>query len=37
MQVAMLAVVSARTRLRASGVDVLLLPQFVTVDCDCGL
>jgi stage V sporulation protein SpoVS len=32
MHVAMCAVVSARTRLRAHGIDILLLPKFVTVD-----
>lgn len=32
MHVAMMAVVAARSRLRARGIDVLLLPKFVTVD-----
>ncbi|GFR52417.1 hypothetical protein Agub_g14989 [Astrephomene gubernaculifera] len=32
MHVAMLAVVSARARLKAKGVDIILLPKFVTVD-----
>jgi hypothetical protein len=32
MHVAMMAVVVARQRLRARGIDLLLLPKFVTVD-----
>ncbi|KAG2449902.1 hypothetical protein HYH02_000008 [Chlamydomonas schloesseri] len=32
MHVAMTAVVSARARLKAKGVDIILLPKFVTVD-----
>ncbi|EFJ48944.1 hypothetical protein VOLCADRAFT_90275 [Volvox carteri f. nagariensis] len=32
MHVAMTAVVSARARLKAKGIDIILLPKFVTVD-----
>ncbi|KAL6763525.1 hypothetical protein V8C86DRAFT_243448 [Haematococcus lacustris] len=32
MHVAMAAVVSSRTRLRSRGLDIILLPRFVTVD-----
>ncbi|KAG2496907.1 hypothetical protein HYH03_004913 [Edaphochlamys debaryana] len=32
MHVAMMAVVSARARLKAKGIDIILLPKFVTVD-----